>query len=136
MKMEKFLHNVAERIKSRREGRTSTEYRLSWDERNVNVEWLTLENETGSLTFSWDSVLAVDTFKRDFFTVDCICLAFETKDGWIEVNEDMKGWGDFLPAVASRLTGFPEQGKWWREVMLPPFATKHARLWTKLSHVT
>jgi hypothetical protein len=129
--MKGFLHNVVERIKSRREGRTATEYRIIWNEENVRVEWLTLENDTGSLSFSWDSVLAVDTFKRDFFSVDCVCLAFETPDGWIEVNEEMQGWGDFLTAVESHLAGFPPQKNWWHDVVLPPFATNHARLWTK-----
>jgi hypothetical protein len=129
--MKKFLHDVAERIKSMREGRASTEYRISWDEKTVRVEWLTLENDTGSLSFSWDSVLAVDTFKRDFLTADCICLAFETNDGWIEVNEDMKGWSNFIPALESCLPGFPPQKIWLHDVALPAFATKHARLWTK-----
>ncbi len=90
-----------------------------------------MENETGCIAFLWNSVLAVETFKRDQFTVDCICLAFETKDGWIEVNEDMKGWGDFLSAVESHLAGFPPQANWFLNTMFPAFATNHARLWNK-----
>jgi hypothetical protein len=129
--MKKFLHDVVERIKSRREGRTRTQYKLVWDKKLVRVEWLTMENDTGSVSFSWDTVLAVDTFKRDFFMVDCICLAFETPDGWIEVNEDMEGWGEFLTAVESRLDGFPSQHGWLRKVMVPAFEANHARLWTK-----
>jgi hypothetical protein len=62
-----------------------------------------MENSTGSVSFAWDTVAAVDTFKRDLFSVDCICLAFETTEGWIEVNEDMQGWGDFLAMVESSL---------------------------------
>src|SRR5580658_3725667 len=100
--MKKFLHNVAERIKRMRQGRTKTQYRVVWDQENVRVEWLTLENDSGSISFSWDKVLTVETFKRDLFSVDCICLAFETPNGWIEVNEDMKGWRDFLSEVETR----------------------------------
>ena len=92
-RMKRFVHNVSERIKSMRESRHGTVYDLSWDQSCVEVRWLTMENETGSVAFAWESVSAVDTFKRDYFTVDCICLAFETPRGWIEVNEDMKGWG-------------------------------------------
>lgn len=125
------MHNVSERIKSMREGRHGTVYDLSWDQSCVEVRWLTMENETGSVAFAWESVSAVDTFKRDYFTVDCICLAFETPRGWIEVNEDMKGWGAFLDAVESSLPGFPQQERWWNKVMIPAFQTNHSRLWTK-----
>jgi len=114
-----------------RQGRSETQYEIVWDDRDVQVQWLTMENETGSASFPWDSVSAVDTFKRDCFAVDCICLAFETPKGWIEVNEDMKGWGGFLDALESSLPGFPPQKKWWRRVMLPAFETNHSRLWTR-----
>jgi hypothetical protein len=124
---------MAEHIKGRCQGRTETQYEIKWNQQEVKMEWLTMEHETGSLSFFWDSVLAVDTFKRDFFSVDCICLAFQTPDGWIEVNEQMKGWGEFLAMVESRLAGFPPFKIWWFEVMLPAFQTNHARLWTKHS---
>lgn len=129
--MKKFLHNVAERIKSRCEGRTNTQYEILWDHDSVQVKWLTMENDAGSVSFRWELVLAVDTFKRDYFAVDCICLAFQVPEGWIEVNEDMKGWPNFLAAVESHLSGFPTQETWWRKVMTPAFETNHARLWTK-----
>ncbi len=129
--MKKFLHNVAERIKSMREGRRDTQYQILCDGSAVRVSWLTMENTQGSVSFSWDTVQAVDTFKRDLFSVDCICLAFETAEGWIEVNEDMKGWRDFLAVVESLLPGFPPLSSWYGKVMLPPFETNHARLWER-----
>ncbi len=129
--MKRFLHNVAERFRSMRDGRHSTVYDLSWDQSAVEIRWLTMENESGALSFPWDAVSTVDTFKRDQFTVDCICLAFETPDGWIEVNEDMNGWGEFLDAVELSLPGFPPQEKWWRKVMVPAFETNHATLWKR-----
>lgn len=64
--MKKFLHNVAARFKSMREGRTETQYEVVWNENNINVKWLTLENETGSLSFLWESVISVDTCQRSF----------------------------------------------------------------------
>jgi hypothetical protein len=129
--MKKFLHNVAARFKSMRERRSETQYEVEWNENNVNVKWLTLENETGSLSFSWDSVISVDTFKRDHFSVDCICLTFQTDDGWIEVNKDMKGWNNFLDAVQAKLLGFPLREMWYTKVMLPAFNTNHSRLWER-----
>jgi hypothetical protein len=127
--MKKFLHNVAARFKSMREGRTETQYEVVWNENDVQVKWLTLENDTGSISFEWDSVLSVDTFKRDHFSVDYICLAFETADRRIEVNEDMKGWNNFLDAVQTNLAGFPPQEMWLNRVMFPAFETNHTKLW-------
>ena len=130
--VKKYLHNAAERLKSMREGRRGTQYEIVWNERNIQVKWLTMENETGSISFLWDSVSAVDTFKRDLVYMDCICLAFQTDDGWIEVNEGMKGWGNkFLTAVESKLPGFPPQETWLDKVALPPFETNHSRLWNR-----
>jgi hypothetical protein len=95
------------------------------------LEWLTVENQTGSRSFSWNSVSNVKTFKRDLYIVDCICLAFETPDGWIELNEDMQGWNNFLGELQSRLPGFPPRQEWWPKVMQPAFATNERQLWTK-----
>jgi hypothetical protein len=127
--MKAFLHDVAERIKNMRRGRTSTEYEIVWDPKGVRVQWLTVESKQGSVWFLWNSVSAIETFKRDFFSIDCICLAFETSEGWIEINEDMKGWHEFLRVVENRYAGFPELPSWYRKVMLPPFKANHTRLW-------
>jgi hypothetical protein len=129
--MKRFLHNIHERIKSRRQGRTGTVYQVITDETGCQIKWLTMENETGEESFRWDAVTKVKTFKRDQYTVDCICLAFETPDGWFEVNEDMKPFGPFLHAVERSLPGFPPQKDWWREVMLPAFATNERELWER-----
>jgi hypothetical protein len=129
--MKKFLHDIAERIKSMRQGRTRTQYRIVWEKEVARIDWLAMENSRGSVQFSWDEVLAVDAFKRDYFAVDCICLAFQTPDGWIETNEEMNGWSDFLSFTESRLPGFPPREVWWRNVAFPAFAPNHSRLWTK-----
>jgi len=129
--MKTFLHNVAERFKSMRDGRRETVYEVSWDQFGAEVRWLTATNEIGAVTFPWNSVSVVDTFKRDCFIFDCICLSFETPDGWVEVNEDMKGWGEFLDAVELSLSGFPPQKDWWSKVVIPAFETNHLRLWTR-----
>ncbi len=129
--MKKFLHNVAERIKSMRAGGRDTQYQIVCDGSGVCVSWLTMENTKGLVSFAWDTVNVVDTFKRDLFNVDCICLAFETAEGWIEANEDMQGWRDFLAMVESSLPGFPPLASWYGKVMLPPFETNHARLWER-----
>ncbi|MBM3860037.1 MAG: hypothetical protein FJ395_10345 [Verrucomicrobia bacterium] len=129
--MNAFLHNIRERIKSRLEGRTRTVYEVSTDDTGVRIKWLTIENTTGEAGFRWDAVTTVRAFKRDYFPVDCICLAFETPNGWFEVNEDMKPFGPFLDAVERYLPGFPPQKDWWRQVMHPAFAPNERELWKR-----
>ena len=129
--MKIFIHNLIERFKSKLEGRTEPQYEIVWNLDKIRVQWLTVENETKSLSFSWESILAIDTFKRDQITTDCICLAFETSEGWVEINEDMKNWDAFLKAVELRIFGFPSYEQWYNKVMLPAFETSHATLWNK-----
>ncbi|MBA4388876.1 MAG: hypothetical protein C0404_12910 [Verrucomicrobia bacterium] len=129
--MKRFLHDVRERVKSMMQGRHNTVYSLETDDIGVRIKSLTMENEAGEVTFRWDAVTAVKTYKLDLFSVDCICLAFETSDGWIEVNEDMKPFGPFLEALERHLPGFPPQKDWWQQVMLPAFAPNERELWKK-----
>ena len=129
--MKKLLHNIIERIKSRLDGRTETEYHIVADDKSVRLDWLTIENERGSLEFLWESVIKVVTFKLDLFCVDCICLAFETPEQCIELNELMHGWDYFLSQLEPNLPGFPSQKGWWWEVMAPAFASNEKELWRK-----
>ena len=130
-RIKKFLRNTRERIKSRLQGRTDTVYHIATDANGCRIIWLTMGNETGEVSFRWDAVTMVRTFKRDQLAVDCICMAFETPDGWIEVNEDMKSFGPFLEAVERCLPGFPPQEQWWHQVMLPAFALNEKDLWKR-----
>lgn len=129
--MKKFLHNIVERTKSMLAGRRGTVYQLSWDQSEVTLNWLSMENETGSVSFRWDSVLTVHTFKRDHYIYDCICLEFETPEGWIEIDEEMGGWDEFLDAVELMLPNFPPHSKWWHQVAVTAFETNHSKLWTR-----
>jgi hypothetical protein len=126
--MKNFLNIIMARFRRYRQG---PQYEVWWNEREVHVQWQNPENKSKLVSFQWDSVLAVETFKRDLLTVDCICLAFQTNQGWIEINEDMKGWENLLDAVKDKLPGFPSREKWWDKVMLPPFATNHLKLWNQ-----
>jgi hypothetical protein len=128
--MNKFLHNVVEFFKGLRRP-AERSYEIVWDLESVDVSWTNSRHEAGSVSFSWSDVSAVNTYKWDLWGFDCICLAFETPDGCIEVGEDMKGWDKFLDAVESALPGFPGQEKWWKKVAYPPFEENLARLWTR-----
>jgi len=129
--MRQFLHNAVERLKSAREGRTGIRYDITTTADGVQLRWLTPENETGGLTFRWAAVSAVDTYKRDCLIVDCICVAVETPDGGVELNEDMNGWEAFIDTVETHLPGFPARNQWWQKVAIPAFEANHRRLWRR-----
>ena len=79
---------------------------------------------------SWSSVLTIATYKRDLFTYDDICLAFEVGPGrWVEVSEEEAGFAELAKAVER---AFPEvPGDWFGTVMLPPFEANRCVLWRK-----
>ena len=131
-KIKKHLKNIVERIRSRLEGRTETQYTITVDDTSVRLDWLTLENERCHLIFTWDKVRTVEAYKRDLFVVDCICLSFETSDRWVELNEDMDGWDDLITTAQKRLPKFPTHETWWETVALPAFETNHMTLWKKV----
>lgn len=79
----------------------------------------------------WDTVLAVEVYKIDLVTTDCICLAYQTSDGWREINETSDDWEESLDAFESNLPGFPLREKWLHKVTFPAFEPNHKRLWTR-----
>jgi hypothetical protein len=67
-------------------------------------------------------VTRVIAFKRDQWTVDCICFAFELNGKeTIEVSENMEGWAALVDAVPVRLPGALRQEEWWDKVVSPTF---------------
>jgi hypothetical protein len=75
-----------------------------------------------TVTFKWPEVTQVAVFKRDRFSVDCICMVFELNHTEsLEVNEDLEGWNTLVEAVAIYLSGALTQGQWWNKVLWPTF---------------
>lgn len=81
--------------------------------------------------FRWADVSKVETYKRDLFTVDMICLDFtvDTDQMVYMTHDEMDGFSE----LSSRLTQyFPSIAHdWWSEVAFPPFATKHRILYER-----
>ena len=103
-------------------GRTETTYQLAFDDSGLRAWWLTVENTTGEASIRWADVRAVKVFKRDWFSIDCICMAFQTADGrWLEIREDFNGWSDLLPELPRFLNGCAPHTEWVEKVSLPPF---------------
>ena len=75
----------------------------------------------------WSSVIAIAAYKWDLFAYDEICLAFRLNDDTcIEVPENQPDFRDLVEAVQQRFPTVPEE--WYREIMLPAFATNYRLL--------
>jgi len=73
---------------------------------------------------AWSDILRVVAFKRDWLTVDCICLAIATTDGTtIEVNEEMEGWEALTESLPKHLPGSKLWSECFSQVAFPAFAT-------------
>ena len=72
----------------------------------------------------WRDISRVTAFKRDLFTVDCICLLFARPDGSeVELDEEMEGWKRFLESLPQHLPGCKPLSEWIRAVAFPAFET-------------
>jgi hypothetical protein len=127
--MLKMLHAFVERF--RRFPKTSERLRVTED-------GLTLfESDREMYHFRWSEVSRIETYKRELFIVDMICLDFfvDTREVVYMAHDEMDGFSD----LATRLTHyFPlVPPDWWSEVALPAFATKHTVLYERaVNHET
>ncbi len=78
----------------------------------------------------WDEVVEIQTFKRDLFTTDEICLGFcLVGDERVEAWESMIGFEAFSERVRAVFPSIP--GDWLAQVVQPPFATNQRTLWRR-----
>jgi hypothetical protein len=81
-------------------------------------------------TVAWSDVRTIRTFKRDLFSHDVICLAFEIGDDeWIEAWESMVDFELVHQAMMKRFPDLPED--WYSTVMLPAFEANERVLWRR-----
>ena len=81
--------------------------------------------------FSWNSVTKIETYKRDMFTTDLICLDFfiESKNLTYPTNEEMQGFVKLRDQLSSH---FPSIGKdWLRQVTFPAFVLNRKVLYER-----
>ena len=120
--IKRYLGTVQRRRRSSREGRRGTVYEIVHDEKQVTVSWLTIENEKGSRSLTWDEVISINAFKRDLYVVDRVCLGIDLSDGSsIELDEEMNGWDALTQKLPEYLPGCKTFGEWYLEVAFPAF---------------
>ena len=76
----------------------------------------------------WSDVRAIRTYKRDLWTTDMICLAFQLPNRlWMEINEEAEG---FRAITTQMEATFPTMsGEWFGIVMKPAFAPNDTLLY-------
>jgi hypothetical protein len=107
------------------------DFEITFDLNGISV--LPLKDKSfKAASISWMKIKRVTAFKRDLFTVDCICLLFETADEMtLEINEDMKGWPEFSGALDKYLPGCKPLAGWLFQVATPAFATNPTEIFLK-----
>jgi hypothetical protein len=117
------LHNLVEKTLHRKQEQlrlavSDDEVVLFADEREV---W----------RFRWDAVTRIETYKRDLFSTDLVCLDFfvGSQDLTYPAHEEMQGFVVLREQLSSR---FPSVGEdWLRQVTFPPFAANHRVLYER-----
>ena len=120
--IKRYLNRVHQRRRSYREGRRGTVYEIVHDENQMSVSLLTMENEKGTRSFTWDEAISIKAFKRDLFAVDLICLGIELRDGsGIELDEEMAGWDSLVQKLPEYFPGCKNFSEWFQAVAFPAF---------------
>jgi hypothetical protein len=117
-----YLHRVAEKQKSYRQGRRRTVYKIFHNANAMKVSWLGVENDRGEIVIAWKDTVRVEAFKRDLYAVDLICLLVLLKDNKaIEINEEMEGFESLAGKLPEYLPGCQEFEEWFQVVAFPAF---------------
>ena len=117
------LHNLVEKTLHRK--REQARLAVSDD------EVVLFSDEREVWRFRWDAVTRIETYKRDFFSIDLVCLDFyvASLDLTYPAHEEMQGFVTLREQLSSH---FPSiGGDWLRRVTLPPFAPNHKVLYER-----
>ena len=123
------MRTLVERLRAR-----WTAWRNSIRLRNCKLrssgDALILERGGDQTIIPWNSIVAVDAFKRDCYTVDSIRLLVITSGGLsYELAEHHEGWEDITCAISENLPGCLAFEEWFFEVAFPAFETNLTRLY-------
>jgi hypothetical protein len=85
-----------------------------------------------NVAMTWLEVFRATAFKRDFFTVDCICMFLGRSDGsGVELNEEMARWNSFVEALPQHLPGCTPFEDWFSVVAFPAFAPNATEIFAR-----
>lgn len=88
-----------------------------------------------AVTMRWAEVCRATVFKRDLWSVDCICVYLaRSDDSGVELDEEMAGWRTFLAALPQHLSGCRPSDQWFSEVASPAFAPNPTEIYRHAVH--
>jgi len=105
-------------------------YAITFDAQNVTVTDLR-SRKSETVSIAWSDVCSATAFKRDLWSVDCICLHFgRADDTGVEVDEDMAGWNRLMNALPTLLPGCTPHSEWFCVVAYPAFAANPTKIYS------
>lgn len=103
---------------------------IQFDETGMMVTAWHADGSESKTELKWNEVQGVVVYKRDCYTVDLICMVFETPDGAVELSEEMDGWSALIDAVPRLLPGTTSKAEWWDKVAQLPLAVNPTTLFS------
>jgi hypothetical protein len=106
---------------------------IEHDTIGLRVSWSRPDGQSGTHQHTWHQVTRVLAFKRDLYTYDLLCLAFQSSTSAFEVNEEMEGWNSLLADLPNHLPGAMNSDAIWAAVVKPAFATNETVVYERAS---
>ncbi|HTB83348.1 MAG TPA: hypothetical protein VK742_06815 [Candidatus Sulfotelmatobacter sp.] len=133
---DRTVENLLRDIKEGKPGisqNTTRDYllELTFDDTGFKLASLKQKEET-PIFILWNEIVQATAFKRDLFTVDCICLLIKNRDSKeLELNEDMKGWPEFIESLEKFLPKSKPFSEWLFQVASPAFEANPTEIFSK-----
>ena len=94
------------------------------------------ELSAADLSMKWSEVCKAVAFKRDLFSVDLICLfLYRSDNSGLELDEEMKGWCEFIEAMPTYLQNCKLFEDWFSKVAFPAFAANPTEIYSKRANM-
>ena len=92
-------------------------------ERSVEFNNVGLSLLDGSKTdaIDWLNIDRIFVFKKDLLTSDLICLMIDTKEGALNIDEEMEGYDNLVQSLPDYLPGCVPFSEWFPVVAFPAF---------------
>lgn len=106
-------------------------YAISFDSKMLTVTDIRSQKR-GAQVIPWSDIRQATVFKRDLFSIDCICLRISCADGTgVELNEEMAGWNRLIHALPKCLPGCLPYSEWYSSAAFPAFAPNPAEIYVR-----
>ncbi len=80
-------------------------------------------------TLQWNEITQMNAYKIDLITTDCIVLEIVYGDEVITINEELRGWYQFVIKTKQVFPSIPKD--WDINIMFPPFAENRTTIYKR-----